>query len=163
MVPEHCAQCGTERFWESDRFCTACGAPFAEGLRSLEPAPYARRFLADVFDISPVLVFMYASASGGSLWWAIAGFAWYCLNASEIPFSNGKRMLGLRLTRTDGRPLASPGGLARKFLRALAMFVLSPLLVTWWPLPFNAERQAIHDFVAGTRVSWIRAADARDR
>lgn len=67
----------------------------------------------------------------------------------------GKRLFGIKVVRAERH---SPG-LVGALVRTAVMFILSPLLITWWPVPFT--RRALHDYAAGTRV--VEAPRSRSR
>jgi uncharacterized RDD family membrane protein YckC len=94
--------------------------------------------------------------------WAVAAAYFVGFEASPWQATPGKRALGLRVARLDGRPL----GVGRALLRFIAAGPSWLLLHLGHALvAFRADERAAHDLVAGTRVvrpaaplpAWARA------
>ncbi len=61
----------------------------------------------------------------------------------------GKMITGIRVTGDDGRGVDITGAVVRALGSLLAMCTLGLLFI---PVLFSAERRAVHDRLAGTRV-----------
>ena len=61
----------------------------------------------------------------------------------------GKMVTGIRVTGDDGRGVDITGAVVRALGSLLAMCTLGVLFI---PVVFSAERRAVHDRLAGTRV-----------
>jgi len=147
----------------------------------MPPAGLWRRFMGAVYEIvvlfGVVIFFAYGySALGqyrgeaGPARWFFQGFLILVISAYFIGFwSDGRRSLpmktvALRLVDTQGRPLT----VARAALRcgliwilvlvpATLAFLLHPAWLLLWALSFawtafSAQRQTLHDQLAGTRL-----------
>ena len=71
----------------------------------------------------------------------------------------GKRLLGIRVVRADGRALGYRAAVLREVVAkpVLAIVWVVSILDSLWPL-WDRENRALHDFPAGTRVVRRRAA-----
>jgi RDD family len=125
---------GEENGYPGQRF----GLP-EEGPRSV--AGVGRRIGALFIDW--LLCMIIAVAVFGSQYWTIAVFAVevYVLTALT-GFTVGKRILGLRVVRLDGKPV----GLWWALLRTLLLLALVP------PLVFDSDLRGLHDKAAETLV-----------
>jgi uncharacterized RDD family membrane protein YckC len=110
-----------------------------EGPRSV--AGVGRRFGALFIDW--VLCMVIALAAFKSQAWTIAVFAVevYLLTALT-GFTVGKRLLGIRVARLDGRPI----GLLWSLVRTLLLLAVVP------PLVFDRDLRGLHDKAANTIV-----------
>lgn len=93
-----------------------------------------------------------------TLGYALIGAAYFAgMEASPWHATLGKRVLGLKVVATDGRPV----GLARALLRYCAAGIswvllnLGHAMAAWTP-----DKRALHDYVAGTRVDNVDPANA---
>jgi uncharacterized RDD family membrane protein YckC len=98
--------------------------PTAEGLAVIRPVPMVTFFL--------VMAFLYQ-----------VGFT---LGGGQ---TMGKMIAGIRVTGDDGRGVDITGAVVRALGSLLAMCTLGLLFI---PIVFSAERRALHDRLAGTRV-----------
>ncbi len=77
------------------------------------------------------------------------GWLYYGLmESSELQATVGKRVLGLRVVRTDGQPVSFGRASARFFAKILS----SILLVGFLMAAFTENKQALHDRIAGCLV-----------
>ncbi len=104
-------------------------------------AGVGRRFGALVVDW--LLCELIALALFGNNYWTIAVFAAevYLLTAMT-GFTIGKRIVGIRVVRLDGKPV----GLIRALWRVLLLLAVVPALV------FDKDLRGLHDRAAGTIV-----------
>jgi uncharacterized RDD family membrane protein YckC len=104
-------------------------------------AGIGRRIGALVIDW--LLCTVIALAAFRSQYWTIAVFAVevYVLTALG-GFTVGKRLVGVRVARLDGRPV----GLAWSAVRTLLLLAVVP------PLVFDRDLRGLHDKAAGTIV-----------
>lgn len=59
-----------------------------------------------------------------------------------LGFSIGKRIVGLRIINTDGRPI----GLLKAFLRTLLLCLVVPAII------MTEDKRGLHDLAAGSKV-----------
>jgi uncharacterized RDD family membrane protein YckC len=111
----------------------------ADGRRSV--AGIGRRLLALIIDW--LLCTVIALAVFGDQFLTIAVFAVeaYLLTATT-GFTIGKRLLGVRVVRLDGRPV----GFGWSLLRVVLLLLVVP------PLVFDKDLRGLHDRAAGTVV-----------
>jgi uncharacterized RDD family membrane protein YckC len=124
----------TDQAYPGQRF----GLP-EEGPRSV--AGVGRRLLALIVDWAACMVISLAIFKTQA--WTIAFFAgevW--LLTGLTGFTLGKRLLGIRVARLDGRPVGLPFALLRTFLLLLVV----PALV------FDKDLRGLHDRAARTIV-----------
>jgi len=120
--------------------------PFAPLLAALA----AERFLLAPEAIPPPSRTMSTIAGGSGALWVL--YAWYYVihGWARRGGTPGLRLLGLRLT--DWRRNI-PIGYARAFLRMAALLVtILSLGLGFFTIPFNSNRRALHDLLAGTLV-----------
>lgn len=104
-------------------------------------AGIGRRLGALVIDW--LLCTVIALAAFGAQYWTIAIFAaevW--LLTALTGFTVGKRLLGVRVVRLDGRPV----GLIWSFVRTILLLTVIPAVV------FDADLRGLHDKAANTVV-----------
>ena len=104
-------------------------------------ATIGRRLLALLIDW--VLCTLIALAAFHSRWWTLPVFAaeTYLLTALT-GFTLGKRMLGIRVARVDGRPV----GFVWALVRTLLLLMVLPPLIT------DRDLRGLHDRAANTVV-----------
>lgn len=133
------------------------GGTVARVWKDGRPAPHARRFVAFLIDMVafwvPVWLASLAFGEAGLrrllfpllvAYWVYLVLSWGLAGQSA-----GKWLMDLHIVG----PRGGCPGLGRAFTRLLAMNVLSFLGVTWWPVMWRDDRRALHDLVAGTRVT----------
>lgn len=128
--------------------------PTALSATGAEFAAFKPRALAYLIDMVPLYVAALILTSimpgfGGMLW--LVGVAAYFtyFTAGKWQASPGKRYMGLMVIRTDGKPVDRLSALGRTagYVASSAIFGLGFLLPV-----FTAERTALHDLLADTRV-----------
>lgn len=80
----------------------------------------------------------------------VIGTVYFALcESSSIQATLGKRMIGIKVTDTQGKRISLTRALVRFFAASLSWltFNLGHALAAWTP-----ERRALHDYIAGTRV-----------
>lgn len=134
----------------------------------LLPAKISDRFIAYLIDAAPFAVCYWLALMRQPREWpggpipfspriALFWFGLYLLyqfigNAAGATV--GKKLMGIRVVRRDGRPL----GAARGFLRALGYGLSTPLFNFGFVLAlFHPESRALHDLLAGSLVVESRA------
>jgi uncharacterized RDD family membrane protein YckC len=140
----------------------------------LRPAKISDRFIAYLFDTVP-----FAAGYAGTVWHLFAqlgrslpwaelrrlGLAWagayllYQLVGNATGGTLGKRLLGLRVVRTDGQPLGFVGAVMRTVGYALS----TPFFNAGFVLAlFHPESRALHDLLSGSLVIEPRARSAAE-
>jgi uncharacterized RDD family membrane protein YckC len=106
------------------------------------PDPYALMQQMEA-AILPSLIF------STTAYFVLAGIYFSVMESSRHQATVGKRMLGIKVTKTNGDPIALPQAVARYLAASLSWITLNlgHALVAWTP-----ERRALHDYVASTRV-----------
>ncbi len=83
----------------------------------------------------------------------LSGILWviYCVLAENSGFRGtlGKRLLGIQVVGTDGKPLSMNGAIVRNVSKVLSFLPL--FLGCLWAL-FDRKKQAWHDKIAGARL-----------
>lgn len=82
--------------------------------------------------------------------YVLIGAVYFALcESSAAQASLGKRMIGIKVTDTQGKRISLARALVRFFAASLSWltFNLGHALAAWTP-----ERRALHDYIAGTRV-----------
>ena len=93
-----------------------------------------------------------------SLGYALIGAAYFAgMEASPWQATLGKRVLGLKVVSTDGRPIGPARALLRYFAAGISWLLLNlgHAMAAWTP-----DKRALHDYVAGTRVDNVDPANA---
>jgi len=82
--------------------------------------------------------------------WILGFLYWPVLNASRLGATFGKAILGLRVSRFDGRRISFPRALWREIAKIFsgAVFMLGYVIAAVTP-----RKQALHDLMAATYVS----------
>ncbi|MCX5794151.1 MAG: RDD family protein [Elusimicrobia bacterium] len=147
-------------------------APPAGGEVELAPAKVSDRFVAFLLDLAPFLGGFIASMFFigyklhpgpiaqatffriGALW---AGLSLaYQFVGNLIGGTVGKRLMGLKVVRLDGRPL----GLARSLARAVGYFISMPLCNLGFLIAFlHPQSRTLHDILSGALVVEAHAKD----
>lgn len=84
-----------------------------------------------------------------TVYFVLAGIYFCKTESSRHQASFGKRLLGIKVTDIDGKPIALPQAIARYLAASLSWITLNlgHALAAWTP-----QRRALHDYVAQTRV-----------
>src|ERR1044071_208792 len=121
------------------------------------------RFLAFLADSAIVFVISSALFVGAALAlapgdltlaviaiWILGFLYWPVLHASRLNATFGKAILGLRVSRFDGRRISFPRALWREIAKIFsgAVFMLGYVIAAVTP-----RKQALHDLMAATYVS----------
>ena len=127
----------------------------------LLPARFNERFLAYFLDAFPfgagyvaTLQFGLPALGGPTMRKPVSlaflgAYLLYQIIANAAGGGFGKRLMGLRVVRTDGRPL----GLVRSVLRAFGYLLSTPLFNFGFMLAlFHPENRALHDLLSGSVV-----------
>ncbi|MYL31475.1 RDD family protein [Halobacillus halophilus] len=134
---------------------------------SLDRAGFGMRLLAGVLDtliiVIPIGVVVSLYTGTPSLNWT-QGFTWnslYLLYSIILPviwggFNIGKRLVNIRIKKTNGKELNLADMFFREFIgKFLIGYVTLGLstVVSVFMIVFRKDKRAIHDFAAGTFVS----------
>lgn len=135
--------------------------PPAESTITLVPARFNDRFIAYFLDVAPLaagycLTMAYGlDQLGGprkarAVAWAWIGLYLFCQFLGNLSGGTiGKRLMGLRVVRRDGRAL----GFFRSLVRALGHLLSTPLFNFGFVLALaHPESRALHDLLAGSVV-----------
>jgi uncharacterized RDD family membrane protein YckC len=121
------------------------------------------RFLALLADSAIVFVITAALVAGGAMAlgaegmtpvviaaWVVGFLYWPILHASRLRATFGKALLGLHVTRFDGRRISILRALWREIAKVFssAVFMLGYVIAAVTP-----RKQALHDLMAGTYVA----------
>lgn len=159
-----CPHCAHPSAGDEDLYCSHCGAPLRDGSASTALDVRGRRFAAALIDVAVVAVILtiiavltMSTPSHVLLALAVPAFYKALFESSPAAATPGKRLLGLKVVRTDGTPLSLG--------RALARGCAADLAGLFWGLPylmyvFTPRRQALHDYIADTVVADARASAA---
>lgn len=150
-----CANCGNEISPQAVA-CPACGHP--TGVRPIttgELADFWTRFAGALLDgliltIPSVLMYFVIPFLGG----IAVDFLYHWLAVAYWDGQTiGKRVVGVRVVRPDGRPVDAGTAAARAAMRIVSglAFAIGFLWAAWDP-----ERRTWHDMVADTRVFRVR-------
>lgn len=119
-----------------------------------EFAAFKPRAIAFAIDLVPLYVAALVLTSimpgfGGMLWLLGVGAYFTLFTAGKWQATPGKRYMGILVMRADGKPMDRASALGRwaAYIASSAIFGLGFFL----PL-FTAERTALHDLLADTRV-----------
>lgn len=119
-------------------------------------APIGRRFIASAIDgiimsIVSSLLYFGASEPGGIASFVIgAVYTWYFLTA-ERGQTPGKRIMGIRVIKTDGSRISDKDALVR-YVGAIVGAICLMMGFIW--AIFDRHSQAWHDKMAHTYVVW---------
>lgn len=146
------------------------GVPARAAELEIGPAKVSDRFVAFLLDLAPFLggfiatmfYIQYRVRSGPLLLedfarpvalWAALTFA-YQFAGNLTGGTVGKRLMGIKVVRLDGRPL----GLLRSLARAAGWFLSMPLCNLGFLIAFvHPESRALHDLLSGALVVETRA------
>lgn len=162
-----CTYCGRDVAPEA-RSCPGCGKPSPTGVVTTdEYAEWGTRVGAYLIDglvacVPLVLAFaLFAFSSSGSAVVVgvpilIAGFAWALLYKPVFEGRSGqtvgKRMLGIKVVREDGRPMSYGPAFARWVVAWVINWVpFGGVIDDLWPL-WDDRNQTLHDKAAKTLV-----------
>jgi uncharacterized RDD family membrane protein YckC len=121
-----------------------------------ELAGFSERFFALLIDSIILGVIGGIFGAGGGMIWGGglmsfivgAGYQWYFLTRQDGQ-TIGKMVMGLRVIKTDGTPIAD----AEAVIRYVGYLINTPLLLLGWLLAFIDDgRQGLHDKLANTYV-----------
>lgn len=94
-----------------------------------------------------------------SLAYVVLGGAYFALcESSRWQATLGKRLLGIRVTDASGARISCARALGRFFAAGLSWLTMN---LGHAMAAFGAERRALHDFIAGTRVENVDPANTR--
>ena len=144
--------------------------PVADGELELAPAKVSDRFVAFLLDLAPflggfiasmlIIEFKLRPASPPPGTFLHLGALWTGLLLAYQFFGNltggtvGKRLMGLKVVRLDGRPL----GLARSLVRAVGYLLSMPLCNLGFLIAFvHPDSRTLHDLLSGALVVETRA------
>ena len=171
----YCPKCGKENDYVA-RSCQFCGADLGGGgaepsveetaaasFRVFEYAGFWRRLLAAIIDgiilmvISAVVAFVWLSPFYGrpsALWGGNLGIltAWlyYALmESSSIQATLGKMVLGICATDLEGNRISFGRATGRHFAKIISTVIL---FIGYIMAGFTAQKQALHDIIAGCVV-----------
>ena len=84
-----------------------------------------------------------------SVYFILGGIYFSVMESSRHQATVGKRLLGIKVTNTNGQPIELPQSIGRYCAASLSWISLNlgHALAAWTP-----ERRALHDYVASTRV-----------
>lgn len=118
---------------------------------ALDAAPFLAGYLAMVFFLVVREQRYYFNTQTMTRMWAVwfAAYLAYQFIGHAAGGTLGKRLMGLRVVRTDGQPL----GLARSFLRAAGYALSTPFFNAGFLLALvHPESRALHDLLSGSLV-----------
>lgn len=181
MTGRVCPYCGTQDY--GTPFCVSCQKPFVRDQEADPPetspeapgefAGFFRRFFAFFFDVillsvlADLVSLSFSLGSGDrasqygfnipaviSFILFVLYFTFFTADEGQTP---GKKLLGIRVVRFDGRDVSPRVSFFRTLGYLLSVF-FGTLLGFLWVL-WDRRRQAWHDKIAGTVV--IRAASGK--
>jgi len=141
----------------------------------LAPAKVSDRFVAFLLDLAPFLggfivsmlfiEFKLRPAPPSAGTFLHAGALWaglllaYQFVGNLIGGTVGKRLMGLKVVRLDGRPL----GVARSLVRAVGYFLSMPLCNLGFLIAFvHPDSRTLHDLLSGALVVETRAKNSAE-
>jgi len=127
---------------QSDELMNLLHSLRAGSERGETPDPYALMQTLETL-ILPSLIF------SSCAYFILAGIYFSWMESSPQQATLGKRMLGIKVTNSDGEPIKLPQAIGRYLAATLSWVTLNlgHALAAWTP-----QRRALHDYVAGTRV-----------
>jgi uncharacterized RDD family membrane protein YckC len=151
----YCTHCGHE-ISTLAASCPQCGQSTGVSAPSGELADFWTRFAAALLDglilFIPSLLLRFATPFVGGL---VVGFLYHWLMVTYWDGQTvGKRVVGVRVARPDGRPVDSGVAAARSAMRIVSGLAL--LLGFLWAA-WDPEKRTWHDMVADTRVFRVQA------
>jgi len=138
-------------------FCSICGMPLGEAGRMLQYAPYWRRTVAVLIDLTIVVV------AAKALEFLLPGRSWVAENVGAVLFvlyysalessseqaTVGKRIMGIIVCGSDGRRLSFPRAAIRTLAKVLSLAICGVGLIM--PL-LTLRKQALHDVLTDSVV-----------
>lgn len=146
----YCANCGHE-ISDLAATCPKCGQPTPAGAGTGELADFWSRLGAYLLDalilLIPGLIVSFAVPFIGPL--AVYFLYDWLMHAYWDGQTLGKRVVNIRVTRPDGRPIDSGVSAARAAMEIVSGF---PLGLGYLWAAWDPENRTWHDMVADTRV-----------
>lgn len=128
-----------------------------------KPAGFWIRFAASILDTIIVMVplaiisYFITGAWEGDISTSIASFLYYLiLPVVWVGYTIGKRIVGIRIVKVNGEKVGFGTTLMRYVVASLIYIVTlgALVIVSLFMIGLRKDKRAIHDFVAGTYVTY---------